>query len=134
MPILAPMSTPNRTKVFIVEDSALIRDRLAEMLGELPAVDLVGDAGTPVAAIAGILRTHPDFVVLDYQLDGGTAVDVLNAVREAAAATTFLVLTNHTGPQYRRVCLEAGASQFFDKTLEFHRVRDAISAADMPQA
>ncbi len=112
----------------------MIRDRLVEMLGEISGVELVGDAETPAAAIAGILRTHPDFAVLDYQLEGGTAVDVLNAVHATALTTTFLVLTNHTGPQYRRVCLEAGASQFFDKSLEFHRVRDEIAAADMRQS
>jgi DNA-binding NarL/FixJ family response regulator len=122
------MNTSNRTTVFIAEDSALIRDRLVELLTEIAGVELVGDADTPAAAIAGILRTHPDFAVLDYQLEGGTAVDVLNAVRAKASATTFLVLTNHSGPQYRRVCLEAGASQFFDKSLEFHRVKDAIAA------
>ena len=66
--------------------------------------------------------------VLDYQLEGGTAVDVLNAVRATTLTTSFLVLTNHTSSQYRRVCLEAGASQFFDKTLEFHCVKDAIAA------
>ncbi len=111
----------------------MIRDRLVEMLGEIAGVELVGDADTPDAAIAGILRTHPDFAVLDYQLEGGTAVDVLNAVRATASTTTFLVLTNHTGPQYRRVCLEAGASKFFDKSLEFHCVRDEIAATDTPQ-
>lgn len=122
------MNTPKHTTVFIAEDSAMIRDRLVEMLGEIAGVEMVGDADTPAAAIAEILRTHPDFAVLDYQLDGGTAVDVLKAVRKIASTTTFLVLTNHTGPQYRRVCLEAGASQFFDKTLEFHRVKDTIAA------
>ena len=74
------MCSANRTKVFIVEDSPAIRDRLVEMLGELESVAVVGDAETPRDAIAGILRTNPDYVVLDYQLHGGTAVDVLRTV------------------------------------------------------
>jgi DNA-binding NarL/FixJ family response regulator len=123
------MSTAVRTRVFIVEDSPSIRDRLVEMLSELERVTVVGAAETPRDAIAGILRTKPDYVVLDYQLSGGTAVDVLRAVHPQSPETIFLVLTNHANPQYRRICLGAGASFFFDKSLEFGKVRDVIAAA-----
>ena len=123
------MNTAIRTTVFVVEDSPLIRDHLVEMLGELEGVAVVGDAETPRDAIAGIQRTLPDYVVLDYQLKGGTAVDVLRAFQPEKSATVFLVLTNHANPQYRRLCLEAGASCFFDKSLEFGKVRDVVAAA-----
>lgn len=124
------MSMAIRTKVFIVEDSPPIRDHLAEMLHELPGVAVVGFAESPDEAIAGILRTNPDCVVLDYQLIGGTAVDVLRGVHPLSPATVFLVLTNHPIPQYRRVCLEAGASRFFDKSFEFDKVREAVAQLD----
>lgn len=124
------MSTAIRTRVFIVEDSPPIREHLVEMLDEIPGVAVVGCAESPDEAIAGILRTNPDCVILDYQLIGGTAVDVLRGVHPVSPATVFLVLTNHPIPQYRRVCLEAGASRFFDKSLEFGKVRDAIANLD----
>ena len=54
--------------------------RLRELVGEIDGVDIVGDAGTPADAIDAILRTHPQCVLLDYQLEGGTGVDVLRAV------------------------------------------------------
>ena len=123
------MSTRIHRKVFVAEDSPLIRDRLVEMLGEVDGVTVVGAVDTPDEAIAGILRTNPDYVVLDYQLKGGTAVDVLRAVHLRSPATVFLVLTNHANPQYRRICLEAGAGFFFDKSLEFDKVRDVVAAA-----
>jgi len=126
------MSKDIRT-VFIVEDSPLIRDRLAEMLGAIDGVAVVGEAETAPDAISGIRRTNPDFVVLDYQLNGGTAVDVLRAVQPNSAATIFLVLTNHANPQYRRLCLDAGASYFFDKSLEFAKVSGIVAAAAPPQ-
>jgi DNA-binding NarL/FixJ family response regulator len=124
------MITTARTTVFIAEDSALIRARLMEMLGQLEGVGVVGDAETPGDAISGILRTSPDYVVLDFQLHGGTAVDVLRAVHSLSPTTKFLVLTNHANPQYRRVCLDEGATGFFDKSLEFEKVRDLIAAVD----
>ena len=125
------MSTHIRTKVFVAEDSPLIRDRLVEMLVEVDGVTVVGAVETPEDAIAGIVRTNPDYVVLDYQLKGGTAVDVLRAVHPQLPATVFLVLTNHANPQYRRICVEAGASFFFDKSLEFDKFRDVVAAATL---
>ena len=116
-------------KVFIVEDSAAIRSRLIELLGAIEGVDVVGEAGTPADAVAGILRTRPDWVVLDFQLNGGTGVDVLRATHAASPETVFVVLTNHPNPQYRRLCMEAGASWFFDKSTEFAKVREVISGS-----
>ena len=114
-------------KVFIVEDSASIRDRLIELTGEIEGAAVVGFADTPSDAITGILNTRPDCVVLDYQLLGGTAVDVLRAVHPKAPDIGFVVLTNHATPQHRRVCLEAGASWFLDKSAEFRKIKDVIA-------
>jgi len=114
------------TEVFIVDDVPSIRARLREMVGELPDVAVVGDAGTAADAIDGILATHPACVLLDYQLIGGTGVDVLRAVHGRSPGTVFVVLTNHPDPQYRRACMEAGADHFFDKSTEFDRIGDVI--------
>ena len=125
--------SPANTKVFLVEDSAPIRERLSELLTGVEGVEIVGEAETRADAIEGILRTAPDFVVLDFQLIGGTAVEVLRAVQPRLASTVFVVLTNHPGPQYRRLCVDAGADAFFDKSTEFERVRDVI-AGNVPMA
>jgi DNA-binding NarL/FixJ family response regulator len=131
------MNSAAHAKVFVVDDVPSMRERLLEMLGEIDGVDVVGDAGTPRDAIAGILRTHPDCVLLDYQLIDGTGLDVLRAVHPKAPEIVFVVLTNHASPQYRRACLEAGARFFFDKSVEFGRIRDVLvelnSTSDRPQ-
>jgi DNA-binding NarL/FixJ family response regulator len=58
---------------------------------------------------------------------GGTGVDVMHAVRPKAPGIVFVVLTNHADPKYRRICLEAGASWFFDKSTEFRKIKDVIA-------
>ncbi len=119
-----------RTGIFIVDDFATMRDRLRELVSDIDGVEVVGDAGTPDEAIEGILRTVPHCVLLDYQLKGGTAVDVLRAVHPKAPSIAFIVLTNHATTQHRRACLEAGARYFFDKSTEFARIRLAIDELD----
>src|ERR1700694_3102789 len=104
----APSET--RTDVFIVEDSAPICERLNGLLGDIEGVSVVGEAVPPQSAVEGILRTRPDSVVLDIQLMGGTGIEVLRKVRPQAPAVGFIVLTNHSNAQYRRIYTEAGAS------------------------
>ena len=121
------MQCTHPTNVFIVDDSASVRVRLVEMLGRMDGVDIVGEAATAPEAIAGILRTHPDSVLLDLNLVGHTGLDVLRSVRATAPEIVFVVLTNHSEPQYRKVCAEAGARFFLDKSTEFDRVREVIA-------
>jgi len=112
--------------VFIVEDSASIRERLAAMLGDIEGVTVVGQADTPGEALEGILRTRPDSVVLDIHLVGGTGIEVLRQAHLQAPGTVFIVLTNYPNAQYRRICMEAGAAYFFDKSSEIAKVREVI--------
>ncbi len=120
------METPLRTKVFIAEDFLPVRRRLTELLTELESVDIVGEAESPAEAIDGILERQPDWVILDFQLRGGTGVDVMRAVHPKAPSIRFIVLTNHPSPQYRRACIESGAGWFFDKSTEFGKIREVI--------
>lgn len=112
--------------VFIVEDSAPVRARLVEQLYQLDGVNIVGQAVSPGEAVAGILETQPDYVVLDFQLEGGTGVDVLRAARSQLPDTVFIVLTNHPQAQLQRICMAAGADAFFDKSSEFGKVSEVI--------
>lgn len=117
----------DRTNVFLVEDSVPIRTRLAEMLGAIEGVSIVGEADAPESAIAGIMRTRPHSVVLDIQLIGGSGIEVLRKVRSVAPDIVFIMLTNHPNAQYRRICLDAGASYFLDKSSEFENVKEIIA-------
>ena len=121
------METQCTGRVFIVEDSPSIRSRLVEMLGEIDGVCVVGEADTPADAVAGIKATKPHCVILDFQLIGGTGVDVLRAVHPQSPDIAFIVLTNHATAQHRRACLDAGARHFLDKSTEFGRIRAAIA-------
>ena len=115
-------------RVFLADDSAAIRARVAVML-EAPAVRIVGQAETPQGCIDGIRATLPDVVVLDVQLEGGQGLEVLNAIHPAAPQIAFVVFSNNAGPAYRKRYLGAGAVSFLDKSAEFDQLALAVSAA-----
>lgn len=122
------MQMGTTTKVFIVDDSFPIRERLEGMLAGIKGVSVVGAAESPALAIKGITNTHPDSVVLDIHLRGGSGIEVLKEIGATAPEVIFIVLTNYPSPQYRKAYLEAGASHFLDKTTEFEKVVEIIAA------
>lgn len=119
---------PVKVRVFLADDSALIRERVAAMLAAR-AIDIVGQAETPQDSIDGILAAHPDVVVLDVQLEGGTGLQVLRAVRQVDPGIAFVVFSNNAGPAYRKRYLGEGAQRFLDKTTEFDQLVSAVEHA-----
>jgi DNA-binding NarL/FixJ family response regulator len=115
-------------KVFLADDSAMIRERVAAMLSA-KAMSVVGEAVSPQGSIQGILALHPDVVVLDIQLEGGSGLEVLRAVRLADPDIAFVVFSNNSGAAYRKRYLAEGASRFLDKTTEFDQLIPAIQTA-----
>lgn len=120
--------TATCNSVYIVEDSDSIRARLVDMLGEVDGLRIVGEAESADSAVAGILGTQPDAVVLDIHLTGGSGLDVLRQVHRMSPEIMFIVLTNYPTPQYRHSCMLAGASHFLDKSSEFRTVAALLSA------
>lgn len=113
-------------RVFVVEDSRLVRERLITMLAGV--AQPAGHAASAHEAIEAILDTHPDAVVLDLMLADGTGIDVLRALHERAPEISVYMITNYPASHYRRLAAELGARGFYDKSTEFHCVRDAIAA------
>lgn len=121
------MNSHRPTQIYIVEDSAALRARLGEMLGGLEGVRIIGEAATAQQAMAEILALRPDSVLLDLNLRASSGMDVLRAVHPLEPGIAFVVLTNHSEPQYRRACQRAGAAYFLDKSTEFDRVPSVIA-------
>lgn len=113
-------------KLFIADDSDLVRERLSMLLSQLDDVEVVGHADTVQNAISGIQRLKPDVVVLDMKMPGGCGVDVLEYVRRDGPGPVVIMLTNYPYPQYKQRCIKAGADFFFDKSREFEMAIQAI--------
>ncbi|MCC6880162.1 MAG: response regulator transcription factor [Rhodocyclaceae bacterium] len=113
-------------RVFVVEDSPIVRERLLEMLAEIEGVDVVGDADNADEAVERILRLKPDVAVLDIKLKRGSGIGVLEQIHRQAPGVATIMLTNFASAEHRQRCLSAGANYFFDKTEEFESVKGAL--------
>lgn len=111
-------------KVFIVEDSPAVLERLQDMVREVQDVELVGDAATYAAAVAGIIATRPDVSIVDIKLadDTGTGIDVLGRVRRDMPRMRSIMLSNYVTPQHAKASSDAGADYFLDKSSDTDRI------------
>ncbi len=112
----------HKIKVFIADDSLIVREHLVTMLNELAEVEIVGQAETVAEAISGILELQPDVVILDIRMPGGSGIDVLQTIKQDRPAPVVIILTNYPYPAYRQKCLQAGADFFLDKSTEFDQI------------
>jgi len=113
-------------KVFVVEDSQAVRERLVEMIRDIKDVDVVGEAASEEAAVSGILATRPDVAILDISLGEGSGIDVLAQVKRQLPALKGIMLTNYATPQHVKASADAGAEYFLDKSSEFEKIVDIL--------
>jgi len=109
-------------RVLIVDDSAVVRERVTALLSEVESVEVVGHAETVREATASLEALHPDVVILDIRLIDGSGIDVLTYIKQHRPELKVIILTNYPYPPYRKKCLEAGAEFFFDKSTEFDQI------------
>ncbi len=114
-------------RVYVVDDSPLVRERLVALLSEIHGIDVVGAAESAKEGIAGIISQEPDVAILDIRMPAGSGISVLDEIKRANKPPVIIMLTNYPYPQYRRKCMDAGADYFFDKSNEFHKVTDVLS-------
>jgi DNA-binding NarL/FixJ family response regulator len=116
-------------RVYVVEDSTLLCQKIVEELTDPGRIEVTGQAGTESAAIRDIRSTRPDAVIVDIRLREGSGVNVVRAIAQAkrpAEPPTLIVLTNYPVPEYYAECLAMGADYFFDKSTEFDRVGEVL--------
>jgi DNA-binding NarL/FixJ family response regulator len=117
-------------KIVTVEDSAIIVDRIAEMISDVPDVEFLGNAKSILAAIALIAECRPHVVILDINLgsvDGRNGIDLLMIIRKIYPEMKIIMLTNLADDGYRTLCRDHGADYFFDKSNDFDKIPDTLN-------
>ena len=109
-----------RLRIFLVEDSPVIRDNLAESLEELVGARVVGSASNEDEARQWLADNAAgwDLAVVDLFLLQGSGLNVVKSCGNRALRQKVIVLTNYATPPIRQRCLALGADAVFDKATE----------------
>src|SRR5207302_8963332 len=117
--LTAMHSSPIR--VCLVEDSSLVRLRLAGMLRDLWDVEQVFEAATVAEAQRLLPNAKPHLVVVDMRLPDGDGLEVVAAAKLLRPRPAVVVVTNYGYDQLRGSSLEEGAEALLDRGAGFAR-------------
>ena len=96
--------------VLMVEDNPEMRSLIRSILTE--TTHAIHEVGSAAAALEAYPRIHPDFVLMDIELDGMDGIAATRALRGMDAAAHVIMVTAHGGEPYRRAAADAGAEGF----------------------
>ena len=106
------------TRVMIVDDHALLRAGVREMLTDESDLEVVAEAGSAEEALQ-LLRdgTQIDVLVLDISLPGQSGVDLLRQLKQDQPEIQILVLSMHPEKSFAVRLMRAGASGYVPKMI-----------------
>lgn len=102
-------------RTLIVEDHAVFRHSLNEMLSaNFPLMD-IAEASNGKDALAQLDTFEPDLVFMDINLQDKNGLSLTKSIKTDYANTTVIIMTLYDFPEYRQAALNAGASHFIPK-------------------
>jgi DNA-binding NarL/FixJ family response regulator len=113
-------------KVFVAEDEALVRGGLCALLELEPDMELAGEAADGAAAVEGVLRSHPDVVLMDVQMPVLDGIEATRRILGAGSRARIVMVTTFDQDEYVYKALRAGASGFLLKALAPERLAAAV--------
>ncbi len=115
-----------KTKVVIVEDHPMFRERLAQLIDGEKDLQLVGESDNYEEAVKVIRDAKPDLMVIDITLRGGSGLVLINALRGSGVTAPILVVSMHEESLYAERAIRAGANGYITKHRASSEVLSAI--------
>jgi two-component system, LytTR family, response regulator LytT len=111
-------------RVLIVDDEQLAREEMCFLLGQLDALEVVGQAGNGIEALRVIEERGPDVVLLDVQMPGLTGFEVARRIVRAGVETQLVFVTAYD--QHAIEAFEVNAVDYLLKPVEAGRLATAV--------
>jgi len=115
-------------RVLVVDDHALHRDGIRQILGQQPDIQVAGEAESAERALVLVNQLHPTVVLMDIRLPGMNGIDATRRIRRDHPGTRVLVVSAYDDEEYIRGALEAGASGHLSKAAPGRQLIEAVRA------
>jgi two-component system, NarL family, invasion response regulator UvrY len=113
-----PRTVQNPIRVMIVDDHAILRAGVREMLQDEEDISVVGEAGSAEETLQLLANgTEVDVVILDVTLPGQSGLDLLKTLRRDRPELQILVLSMHPERSFAVRLMRAGANGYVPKMI-----------------
>ncbi|MDQ1729191.1 MAG: hypothetical protein QOD33_1316 [Pyrinomonadaceae bacterium] len=113
-------------RILIVDDHEVLRDGVKRVFDKQSEVTF-GEASTVQGALTLVREQNWDLVVLDISLGDRSGLEVLKELKRLRPRLPVLILTMHSGEQFARRALKAGASGYITKDSPRAELVDAVN-------
>jgi DNA-binding NarL/FixJ family response regulator len=117
---------PARSRIFIVDDHAMFREGLRQLIDHEQDLAVCGDAADATQAQLGIKECKPDLVIVDISLAGSNGIDLIKTIKVEYEELPILVVSMHDESLYAERALRAGAMGYVMKEEPAKTVKTAI--------
>jgi DNA-binding NarL/FixJ family response regulator len=121
-------------KVLIVDDHPVVRDGLRGVVDAESGMEVVGEAGNGVEALARVAASEVDVVLMDLRMPEMGGVEAIKELRRTAPAVRVLVLTTFDTDRDVLPAIEAGATGYLLKDTPRAELVRAVRAAHRGEA
>jgi len=113
-------------KILLVDDHPLIREGLAGRIAAQPDMTVCGEAADITGALAQIIATDPDLVIVDLALKNGHGLDLIKAIRARTDKIKILVISAYEESLFAERTLRAGAQGYVNKQALQEKAIEAV--------
>jgi DNA-binding NarL/FixJ family response regulator len=117
---------PAKSRVLLVDDHAIVRQGLAELINDQPDLVTCGEADNPPHALKVIAETNPDVAIIDVSLNAGDGIELCRQIHDEWPSLAILVLSMHDEALYAERALRVGAMGYVMKQEPQETVMAAI--------
>ena len=103
-------------RVFIADDHAIVRAGLKRLLSETEDIEVTGEAGDGLEALAAVENVPMDVLLLDLNMPNLGGIEVLKEVRKRRPSLGVLVLTMYPEDQHALRVFQSGGDGFVSKS------------------
>ncbi len=115
--------------IVLADDHAVVRSGLRMLLDSEPRFEVLAEAADVDSARRHVRGHHPQVLVLDLNMPGGSSLQAIPAIREESPDTQIVVLTMQQEPGFAREALGAGALGYVLKEAADEELVEAVHRA-----
>jgi two-component system, NarL family, response regulator NreC len=116
-------------RLVLADDHAVVRSGLRMLLDSEPGLEVVAEASDVDSAKRYVRGHHPDVLVLDLNMPGGSSLEAIPVIREESPETQIVVLTMQQEPAFARQALSVGALGYVLKEAADDELVEAVRRA-----
>ena len=123
---MTTMAAPSKKRILIVDDHALVRSGMTEMIARETDLEVCGEAEDAALALQLVRERRPDLVVIDISLKEGSGVELVKQIHVEDPSIRMLVCSMHDETLYAERALRAGAMGYLNKQEPAESIMRAV--------